>query len=419
MKTIHSKTTASILALLLFCTSFNMPGQNVEGNFLTISGIVKDSKTHDPVLFATINVSGTDIGTVTNSEGEFILKIGRSVKAEAFEISHISYVTRQFRINENIGSSKVLYLDPHVFHLKEIAIIPEDPKTIVKMALNRISVNYPDIPNEMTGFYRETIRQKHDYLSISEALVDIYKAPYSSYQNDQVKLIKGRNGSNVKKADTLMVQLQGGPSISLLLDIIKNRDLSIGLDNLDNYIFEQTGYVSINDQPNYVISFKPAVSLPTPLYIGKLYIQKESLAITMAEFSLDLSDPGKAAGMFIQKKPLGLLFVPTATSYLVKFDEQKGKFYLNYVRIELKFKCDWKKRWFKNNYSIISEVAITDRREDKINRFANQETFRSNMILADKIQSFSDVDYWGEYNIIEPEQSIENAIKKFRKSLKK
>jgi hypothetical protein len=64
-------------------------------------------------------------------------------------------------------------------------------------------------------------------------------------------------------------------------------------------------------------------------------------------------------------------------------------------------------------------VAITDRHEDNIVKFANQETFKANMVFADKVQNFSDPNFWGEYNIIQPEESIEMAIKKLAKSLKK
>ena len=101
------------------------------------------------------------------------------------------------------------------------------------------------------------------------------------------------------------------------------------------------------------------------------------------------------------------------------YKEQNGKFYLDYVRIDLKFRCDWEKRLFKNNYTVISELAITDRKGDNIVKFANQEVFRSDMVFTDKIQAFSDIDFWGENNIIEPDNSIENAIKKLSKSVKK
>jgi hypothetical protein len=417
MKPKFNYLLSSFIAVLIFSGNGTLFGQ--ADSYNTISGVVKDAKTHDVIVFASVSITGTDIGTVTNSEGEFTLKVNKSLNAKTFEISHLSYLNQTFNIEASIGSDKVFYLNEHVFQLREISIVPDDARSLVEMALSKIPKNYSDKPNMMTGFYRETIRQRRDYLSISEALIDIFKAPYKGIQSDQVKILKGRNGSNVKKADTLMVQLQGGPNVTMLLDIVKNTDLSIGLDNLDNYIFEISSFVNIDEKLNYIVSFKPSSNRPEPLYFGKLYIEQESMAITMAEFSLDLSDQVKAAQQFVQKKPMGLVFLPTATNYLVTYKEQNGKYYLNYVRIELKFKCDWKRKWFKNNYTIVSEVAITDRKEDKIARFAYQEQFKSNMILANKIQSFTDADFWEDYNIIEPEQSIQTAIKKFTKGLKK
>jgi hypothetical protein len=271
----------------------------------------------------------------------------------------------------------------------------------------------------MTGFYRESIMQRRDYLSVSEAVIDIYKAPYTGIQGDQVKIYKGRRSSNVKKADTLMVRLQGGPNVLMMLDIVKNTDLSIALDNLDNYQFEFGSMVNIDNKPNWVITFSSYIVTEYPLYNGKLYISQDNMAIIRAEFSLDLSDEDKASQAFVQKKPMGLIFMPTATSYLVTYKEQNGKYYLSYVRIDLKFRCDWKKRLFKNYYTLMSEVAITGRREDNVARFANQEVFKTNMILAEKVQDFIDVDFWGENNIIEPEKSIENAILKLTKGMKK
>jgi len=406
--------------LIIFMSGYGSAyAQNDNDSFVTVNGILKDAKTNEKIIYATISVPGTGIGTVSNSEGEFILKVSKAIKADVFEISHLSYATAKFKISESIDKEKTFYLEPQAIMLKEIAIIPSDAKGLVEMALKSVKKNYSDVPNMMTGFYRETIKQRRDYLAISEAVVDIYKAPYSTMQNDQVKIYKGRKGTNVKKADTLMVQLQGGPNVSMLLDIVKNTDLSIALDNLDNYQFEFSTMVNIDDQPNWVISFKPSVVKEEPLYNGKLYISQNNVAITRAEFSLDLDDADKAARVFVQKKPMGLIFMPTSTSYLVTYKQQNGKYYLNYVRVDLKFRCDWKKRLFKNYYSVMSEVAITDRHEDNIVKFANQETFKANMVFADKVQNFSDPNFWGEYNIIEPEQSIEIAIKKLAKSMKK
>jgi len=388
-----------------------------QNNAITITGVLKDAKTGDKISYATISVPNTSIGTVSNSEGEFILKVNPSLKAEYFQVSHLSYTTTQFKINEANGKEKTYYLDLQPVTLKELAI-PADPRSVVEMALAGIRQNYSDKAAMMTGFYRESIRQRRDYLSISEAVVDIYKAPYTNRQDDQVKIFKGRKGSNVKKADTVMVQLQGGPNVTMLLDIVKNTDLSIALNNLDNYQFEFGSVATIDNKLHWVINFSPNAIKDDPLYYGKLYINQDNMAITRAEFSLDLNDTDKAAGVFVQKKPFGLVFMPTSTSYLVTYKEQNGKYYLNYVRVDLKFKCDWKRRLFKNNYYVMSELAITDRVEENVAKFANQDVFKQNMVFEEKVQNFTDADFWGDNNIIEPESAIENAIKKISRNRK-
>jgi hypothetical protein len=35
--------------------------------------------------------------------------------------------------------------------------------------------------------------------------------------------------------------------------------------------------------------------------------------------------------------------------------------------------------------------------------------------MSDKVLSLGDPDFWGEYNIIEPEKSIETAIRKIQR----
>ena len=405
--------------IIFLAGSCSIYAQNGSDSYFTVTGKLKDAKTNEKIIYANISVPGTAIGTVSNSEGEFILKIDKSLNIDVFEVAHLSYATAKFKISEALSKEKTFYLEPKILMLSEITIVPTDARSVVESALSNIRKNYSDVPNMMKGFYRETIRQRRDYLSISEAVVDIYKAPYQSMQSDQVKIYKGRKGTNVKKADTLMVQLQGGPNVAMLLDIVKNTDLSIALDNLDNYHFEFAPMVNINDKPNWVINFSPNSSNEEPLYYGKLYISQEKMAITRAEFSLDLRDADKASRVFVLKKPMGLIFMPTSTSYLVTYKEQNNKLYLNYVRVDLKFRCDWKKRLFKNYYTVMSEVAITDRHEDNITKFASKEVFKPSMVFADKVENFSDPNFWGNSNIIEPEESIENAIKKLAKSMSK
>ena len=43
------------------------------------------------------------------------------------------------------------------------------------------------------------------------------------------------------------------------------------------------------------------------------------------------------------------------------------------------------------------------------------EMFRSTDILDNKAKEFMDPDFWKDYNIIEPSESLENAINRLRK----
>ena len=65
-------------------------------------------------------------------------------------------------------------------------------------------------------------------------------------------------------------------------------------------------------------------------------------------------------------------------------------------------------------------MAITDwerNLEEKAPR--NRERIRSSIILSDAADGFSDPDFWGSYNIIEPDKSIESAIRKIQRQLRR
>ncbi|PKP39810.1 MAG: hypothetical protein CVT98_00445, partial [Bacteroidetes bacterium HGW-Bacteroidetes-15] len=220
------------LMLMLFLTP--VMGQN-GNNYRTINGNLKDSKTKQSLFFAYVTIPGTHIGTVTNSEGDFTLKISNTTNAKEVEFTHLGYKTKRVAIEDLLVDNLEVRLEPSSVEISEITVRPEDPNKLVAEALKKVPHNYSDKPNMFTGFYRETIKQRRDYISISEAIVDIYKAPYKAIGgDDRVKIYRGRQSSNVKKADTLAVKLQGGPKVSLLLDLAKNSDL-IFFEDYESY----------------------------------------------------------------------------------------------------------------------------------------------------------------------------------------
>ena len=106
-------------------------------------------------------------------------------------------------------------------------------------------------------------------------------------------------------------------------------------------------------------------------------------------------------------------------NYFVKYAKANGFWNLNYVRSELSFKCKWRKKFFSSTYKIMNEMAVTDVDTIKVNKYKSNETIKSGDIFSDKADDFKNNEFWGDYNIIKPDESIQNAIEKLSNRLKK
>ena len=317
------------------------------------------------------------------------------------------------------GFKNIVKMDVAPIPIKEIIVKPIDPVDIVYKAIVKIGKNYETVPNLMTAFYRETIRKNRTYVSIGEAVVEIFKAPYDNdIRFDNARIYKGRKSSDVQKMDTVLFKLEGGPLSALELDLAKNTEAILTIDAMKYYDYSLSSVIEIDGRPHYVISFKQKPSVDMPLFMGDLYIDSESSAISEAEFGFNLADKAAASYIFIKKKPLGMQVTPELATYMVKYRVQENKWHFEYSRAEVKFKVNWKRKLFNTYYTTMSEIAITDRTDQEVVKFAGKDRIKYSDIFSDKVSAFADPDFWGEYNVIEPDQSIDAAIRRLSKKLK-
>jgi hypothetical protein len=118
------------------------------------------------------------------------------------------------------------------------------------------------------------------------------------------------------------------------------------------------------------------------------------------------------------RKPFGLIFKPQEVTYLVDYKERDGKMCLNYVRNEVRFKCDWKRKLFSTGYSVVSEMVVTDLNNENVKNIPHKAAFNLHDAFSDKVTAFTDEDFWGAYNIIAPTESLEKAVNKLKKQYK-
>lgn len=389
-------------------------------SFNEYSGVVIDAKTKYPLVAASITLINTNISTITNDDGEFSIKIPMTQTEKELRISFLGYRDKVVKLSEFGEKPLKIRLETTVTELSEITIDPKDPNALMKEVLKRRGKNYLDQNTIMKAFYRETIKKRRTYVSLSEAVMDVYKNPYISSKNDIIKLYKARKSTDYKKLDTLTLKLQGGPSSTLFIDVMKDPEALFTDNMFEAYSFSFDQSTTINDRYIYVLNFKQHPYIKELLYYGKVYIDSETLAMTKAEFNLNLEDKQKASKLFVRKKPAKAEVFPTLAQYSIDYREKDGRWHYGYGRIDLVFKIKWKKKLFNSNYKLNVEMAVTDWKNNLNNEMIKpKDRLKSSVVISDEASGFSDKAFWGEYNVIEPEKSIESAIKKIQKQLLK
>ncbi len=411
--------TLAIFMITSIIMNYAIPAyaQTDSTGYITVTGIVKDKQSRKALSSVNISVPGTNIGTVTNEDGVFSLKLKEKRHSPVMEISHLGYRNQRINIDSDNREPITVLLIPHTNLINEIVVLGVNPLLLVQEALKNVSNNYINSPSLLTGFYRETGQKGKKYINVSEAVVNIYKTSYAkSIDDDKVRILKGRRLLSQKASDTLGVKLMGGPTLGVYADIAKNRDAFINPDGLNLYNFRMEESVNINNTPQYVVSFTPKVELPDEaLFSGKIYIDKDHLTFSRIEFALDMSSKYKATKAILYKKPLGLRFNPQEMSYVVTYKLDNGKAVLNYIRNNIRFKCDWKRRLFARTYSVVSEMVITDLTTNNVIPIRQRDSFDREDAFYDKVASFENDNFWEDYNIIEPSESLEHAVFKLKK----
>jgi outer membrane lipoprotein-sorting protein len=406
-----------LLSLFLVNLSFAQDGDML----ITLKGKVVEAKNQrNSISYVVVSVSESDIGTITNNNGEFQLKIPKKMKGASVVFSHVGLENQSFSVEEALNmKSFVVRMKKETVQLSEVDVITGDPEEIIERVKENIAANYGTIPNVMESFYRESILKNKRYVSISEAVIDIHKEGYLTSKTDRVWLYKGRKNTKTGKRDTLLFNLQGGPITPIKMDIVKYADIVLYEENKFSYNIILDGAVSIDGRTNFVLRFTPKESVEYPLYQGVLYVDVKTYAISRVEFNLSPENLKVSTSMFIRKKPRGARIETAKASYMINYKlGNNGMWHLSYAIAEVSFRVKWDRKLLDSYYHANVEMVVTDMHNDKVLVHEKRERLKENIVLTEKLSEFSDEGFWGEHNTIEPEKSINQAIKKIGREVR-
>jgi hypothetical protein len=387
--------------------------QPLQAQHLTIKGNIIDLKNDEPVPFCNISVVGKALGTMSNNDGNYTLKVPAKYLSDTLRFSCLGFLAFDIPIANITDSLLNIKLEKTVYHLKTVDVIHYQPALLLQNFFDNLTKNYNDEYSFFTTFYREIIQENSIFTEVSEAVLNVLKAPYSNkYNEDLVKFIKGRKSSELQPFNEIKFKLKGGPYYITKLDVVKNSESFIDPEFIQLYTYEFQKRTLIDGRETAMISFTPIYNLRDLLYEGTLYFDIETWAISRIEFNYTRQGLLEARQLMVEREPKGCKVIPSELSYQVQYKLIDQKWYFYSARSSMQLKIFNKEKKQRTHFKCISEILTTNIEIGNLQHFNRKDIFRPYEFFTEKINGY-DKAFWENYNVIQPEEELNNALKTF------
>ena len=382
-----------------------------------LRGKVVDRRSGKGLSYATIALYGHALGSITNETGVFSFKLPPDIRDPIFVVSFMGYKNLLYPVSYPVEGELTIRLERETIPLQEVFIRYADPVKILSEAISRIPENHLQEHSEMTAYYRESVKKNDHCMLFSEAVLDVAKGPYSKISSsDQVSIHKARKISDLTNADTVIIKLRSGIDASLSLDVIKNKPDFLLEDFQEYYDLDFSDMMTYGERLVYVISFRQKSHITQLMFRGSIYIDQENLAILAVDFEFNPELIHKEPGIFLVSSSPRIRVRPIMASYHVDYRPLEGQLHVSQVRAEVGLKIRKRRRWIGEKYLIAIEMAITDVVPGERVRINPSQRLRPNTILSDQPFQFDPL-FWGIYNTIEPEATLQESLQKIEHSI--
>jgi protease II len=412
------KILFTALSILISCVSFSQQ--------INIS--ITDSLTKEDLPFATVYLKNTGIGTTSNFEGKALLKIKtKNSDSDTLICSYIGYQTKTLQVDLSKSINLNILLSQSSTNLSEFVITYKKPltsKQILKKSIKNTSKNYSNIPVNLKGLYRETLKESDKYIYLNEAVVDIHytkyiqnsidKKTYQKWQyddeyafeykptwfngfpanqfntrDDKVRIIESRS-SESSSLNNFDMPITGNPLSLTARDYVKYRYDFFNPNTFNNYIYTIKKSELINTKHCYVIQFHPKPSSKrvrfnhilknkNGIYTGRIYIEKSSFAVVKMDFQL------------LQNFDYGFFqpIIPLDHRVSIEYEEYESKWYIKKVNFQQT------RRTLGTSYQ---ELFVTHINKDSVYQISDNEEWKHTRLttLRNREAPYN-IEFWEAY----------------------
>ncbi|RMA56706.1 carboxypeptidase-like regulatory domain-containing protein [Ulvibacter antarcticus] len=199
MKYSKLRLFVGLLACLLSINAFSQK---------ELKGKVVDFITYEPIESASIYIENSTIGTVSNTDGNFVLRVPQARVNDTLVISSIGFKSFRTAVKD-YNAAEDIFLEEDMASLDEVILIADTrPKTgndIVLRAIKRLPNNLPEQPYLQKGFLRHKEKNKREYKWLIESAITIYDSSYASGAEDNLKINvdENRKSYDLRDVDSL------------------------------------------------------------------------------------------------------------------------------------------------------------------------------------------------------------------------
>lgn len=375
-------------------------------NTSSIAQIVCDSMTKIPIENVNI-VSNNNLGTISNELGLFSLNYFGDFGYLNF--SHVSYLSK--KINNNHMKLDTIFLKPAIINLDEIVLKKFNAKDTIIKTINKIPINYSFKAFNLYGFYRESVVEDTNGVSMTEVSFITYNKEVNSNQIYEAKIIKGRRSENYS---SFGLDLIGGIfNILKKGDVVRQKLGFLNIDDISNFNFKYDGCVDNSEGSSYIINYEPSNNDIHNYKKGQIFLDSKTLAVTQIIAKTDKerinlinksTDPKKINS----KKAVYML---TDAEAVIKYEKYNdGKYYLSFIDV-----TNNRSGFLKNishEYKLHFKLIITQ--VNNGNPIKIETNYNINKGFNEQVKKIPHLDYWDENNTLlfsENEKKILNDIK--------
>ncbi|QHT68558.1 hypothetical protein GXP67_18860 [Rhodocytophaga rosea] len=374
----------------------------------TISGRITDAKNGDGIPGAYIlTTDSKTMGTISNPEGYFQFIVPSDV--DSLKITHIGYQTVKVAVRDTLQ----IALTEAVYELSAVEIVQESAYNIILKTIRAIPTNYLQQPQKAKAFYREIIRDSTDYLSVAEAVFNVFTFP-GQKENVQLQLVQGRASEEVKVTRLFEDFHPGGMPLLLAgLDIRLTPPTFLQHKYQDKYEYQLDSITYLDGQKIFVIGFDQKATVKEALQQGTLFIEANHFALVRYQASFSQKGLSYIKHLNGEDKLIaGLLNIDFKQLYqniTVTYQPDSSKWALSSVNMQTGIAYKQPRKEIDTHLDISSELLITEQSKEAVSPLPKAAVWQKGNLVINLATDYNDA-FWGENNILRPTTALREIV---------